>query len=120
MPTPEPASFADEWVRAWNDSDVEAVLAHFADDVVFTSPTAARVVPDSAGVVRGKQALRDYWTAALQHAGGVHFTLLGVYAGVDTIVINFRNAGQNASVCEVLTFEDGLVTTGHAAHLRTD
>ena len=120
MPTPEPARFADDWVRAWNCGDVEAVLAHFADGVVFTSPTAARVVPESGGVVRGKQALRDYWTTALQRAGGVQFTLLGVYAGVDMIVINFRNAGLNATVCEVLTFEDGLVTSGHAAHLRAD
>ena len=58
MPTPEPQRFADEWVRAWNSHDVEAVLAHFHDDVVFTSPVAARVLPESMGVVRGKSALR--------------------------------------------------------------
>jgi ketosteroid isomerase-like protein len=50
MPTPDPRSYADAWVRAWNAHDVEAVLAHFADDVVFTSPVAARVVPESGGV----------------------------------------------------------------------
>ena len=65
MPTPDPQPFADQWVRAWNAHDVEAVLDHFADDVVFTSPVAARVVPGSGGVVRGKAALRDYWTTAL-------------------------------------------------------
>jgi hypothetical protein len=27
MPTPDPAVFGDEWVRAWNAHDVEAVLA---------------------------------------------------------------------------------------------
>jgi hypothetical protein len=54
MPTPDPKSYADAWVRAWNAHDVEAVLDHFADDVVFTSPVAARVVPESGGVVRGK------------------------------------------------------------------
>ena len=66
MPTPDPKSYADQWVRAWNAHDIEAVLDHFADDVVFTSPVAARVVPESEGVVRGKAALRDYWTAALK------------------------------------------------------
>ena len=64
MPTPDDG-FADEWVQAWNADDIEAVLAHFHDDVVFTSPVAARVVPKSGGVVRGKAALRNYWTTAL-------------------------------------------------------
>lgn len=49
MPTPDPATFADGWVRAWNAHDVEAVLVHFHDDVVFTSPVAARVLPGSNG-----------------------------------------------------------------------
>ena len=32
------AEFAARWAAAWNRRDVEAVLAHFHDDVVFTSP----------------------------------------------------------------------------------
>ena len=52
MPTPDPKDYADRWVRAWNAHDIEAVLDHFRDDVVFTSPVAARVVPESGGVVR--------------------------------------------------------------------
>jgi ketosteroid isomerase-like protein len=64
MPTPDRGSYADQWVQAWNAHDIEAVLDHFHDDVVVTSPVAARVVPESGGVVRGKTALRDYWTTA--------------------------------------------------------
>jgi ketosteroid isomerase-like protein len=37
----EAAAFAGQWVEDWNNHDVEAVLAHFTDDVVFTSPLAA-------------------------------------------------------------------------------
>ena len=51
--TPEPDSFTEDWLTAWNCHDVDAVLAHFHDDVVFTSPVAARVTPGSEGVVRG-------------------------------------------------------------------
>jgi hypothetical protein len=32
----EAADFARDWVTAWNDRDVEAVLGHFADDAVFS------------------------------------------------------------------------------------
>jgi ketosteroid isomerase-like protein len=59
-------AFSQQWVQAWNAHDVEAVLQRFHDDVVFTSPLAAKLLPESAGVVRGKPALRTYWTVALQ------------------------------------------------------
>lgn len=56
MPTPDAAAFTLAWTRAWNDHDVEAVLDHFHDDVVFTSPVAARVIPESGE-----------WSAARRH-----------------------------------------------------
>jgi ketosteroid isomerase-like protein len=117
MPTPEPNGYAEQWVRAWNAHDIEAVLGHFSDDVVFTSPVAARVVPESGGVVRGKAALRDYWTTALNQQANLHFELIGVYSGGSTLVINYRNH-RGQLVNEVLTFDgDGLVRVGHGTYL---
>jgi hypothetical protein len=117
MTTPEPRAFADQWIKAWNARDVETVLAWYADDVVFTSPTALRVVPSSGGTVRGKTALREYWTLALEGLPNLHFELLGVYAGIDTIALHFRNQLGGLAI-EVLTFHDGLVAIGHATHLH--
>ncbi|MEO8062489.1 MAG: nuclear transport factor 2 family protein [Pseudomonadota bacterium] len=57
----------------WNEGDVERVLAHFSDDTVFTSPTAADVV--GTATVRGKDALRAYWATALKRIGSVHFSV---------------------------------------------
>lgn len=111
-------AFAERWVKAWNDHDVEAVLGHFADDVVFTSPLATRLFPDSGGVVRGKDALRQYWTAGVLANPALRFELLGVYAGVSTLVIRFRTE-QGTDRCEVLTFDGDLVTTGHGSFLAS-
>lgn len=111
---PDPAVFTADWVAAWNAHDVEAVLAHFHRDVVFSSPVAARVLGGD-GVVRGKDALRAYWTLALQKVPDLAFTLDGVYAGIATIVINYRN--QNGGlVDEVLIFDGGLVIEGHGTY----
>jgi ketosteroid isomerase-like protein len=44
MDNTEAAPFVADWLAAWNAHDVEAVLAHFADDVLFSSPIAARVM----------------------------------------------------------------------------
>src|SRR5215208_2795538 len=113
MPTPKPQQFADEWVRAWNAHDVEAVLAHFHDDVVFTSPVAARVLPESKG--GRKEALRHYWTTALALLPNLHFAVIGVYEGESTLVINYRNH-RGELVNEVLTFDGDLVCEGHGTY----
>jgi ketosteroid isomerase-like protein len=117
MATPDPHTFAEAWVHAWNAHDVEAVLAHFHEDVVFTSPVAARVLPDTGGVVHGKEALRDYWATALNMLPDLHFEVVGVYRGESTLVINYRNH-RGELVNEVLTFDDGLVRVGHGTYLE--
>lgn len=117
MSTPEPERFAQEWAAAWNRRDVDAVLAHFHDDVVFTSPVAAEIVPASTGVVHGKAALREYWCAALAIVPNLHFDVVGVYAGSSVLVINYRNE-KGGLVNEVLEFDGALVRRGHGTYLR--
>ena len=113
----EAQRFVDEWVRAWNDHDVERVLAHFADDVVFTSPVAKQLLAGSDGVVRGKAALRAYWSEGVRRIPDLRFEVLGVYVGIDTLVINYRNQ-RRGLVSEVLTFDRHLVTEGHGTYLE--
>jgi hypothetical protein len=77
---------------------------------------AARVLPDSKGVVRGKDALRNYWTTALTMLPDLHFDVIGVYQGESTLVINYRNH-RGELVNEVLTFDGALVRVGHGTYL---
>ena len=35
--------FGREWVVAWNAHDLERIVAHYANDVVLTSPVAAKL-----------------------------------------------------------------------------
>ena len=109
-------AFGQQWVEAWNSHDVEAVLRHFHDDVVFTSPVAARLLPETMGVVRGKPALRDYWVRALQSFPDLQFVVEGVSQGIDTIVITYRNQ-HDALVNEVLRFSDNQVVEGHGTYV---
>jgi hypothetical protein len=112
-------AFAGSWLEAWNAHDVEAVLDHFADDVVFTSPLASQLLEDCDGVVRGKPALRAYWTEGLRRIPELHFDLEALYVGVSTIVINYRNHRGNL-VNEVLRFDGELVVEGHGTYLSAD
>lgn len=107
---------AESWVQAWNAHDLDLVLSHFSDEVVFTSPVAAQVLAGSDGVIRGKRALRRYWVEGLRLIPDLHFDVLGVYVGVGALVINYKNQ-KGALVSEVLVFEGDLVKEGYGTYL---
>jgi ketosteroid isomerase-like protein len=108
--------FAAEWLQAWNDHDLEAILSHFSDGVVFSSPLAQRIVEGSNGVIRGIDDLRRYWSEGLRRNPELHFEVEGLYVGVNTLVIQYRNH-SGGLVNEVLTFDGPLVVEGHATYL---
>jgi hypothetical protein len=115
MSIPDPEQFCRHWAHAWNSRDLEAVLRHFHDDAVFTSPVAARVVPASNGVIRGKEALRAYWAEALRRIPDLHFVVESVHVGVNTLVIHYRNQ-NGVLVNEVLIFDGERVREGHGTY----
>jgi|ERR1700691_3818172 len=108
--------FAAEWLQAWNDHDLEAILSHFSDGVVFSSPLAQRIVEGSDGVIRGIDDLRRYWSEGLRRNPELHFEVESLYVGVNTLVIQYRNH-SGGLVNEVLTFDGPLVVEGHATYL---
>src|SRR5207237_10671984 len=86
-----PATPAVAWLAAWNTRDLATGLPHYAGGIVFRSPIAARIRPETGGVVVGKAALTDYWTAALAGVPDLHFTLEDTFATVDGLTILYRN-----------------------------
>lgn len=111
------SEFAAEWIDAWNAHDLERILSHYDDEVVFTSPTAARVVPESGGVINGKDGLRRYWTLGLSMLPDLHFTLEAALETVDGVTIVYRNE-RGQLVAETMLFkpETTTVVRGVAAY----
>ncbi|MEN3536326.1 nuclear transport factor 2 family protein [Microbispora sp. ZYX-F-249] len=108
-------AFAATWADEWNAHDLDRVMRHYADDVVFRSPIAARLIEGSDGVIRGKDALRAYWAEGLRRNPDLRFEVVGVYAGIDCVVINFRKE-TGALASEVLVLEDDLIVSGWGTH----
>ncbi len=111
--------FAEEWQAAWNSHDVDRILAHYSDDVVFQSPYVVHRFQEPSGEVHGKDALRSYWSSGLAQQPDLQFIVDDVRASVDTLVINYRNHNGHA-VSEVLRFRDGLVYWGCGAYVPGD
>lgn len=106
--------WAAEWEAGWNSHDLDRILAHYEDDVVFRSRKAIPLT--GRGEVVGKPALRAYWTAALARQPDLRFTVETVYGGHEMLVIAYRNH-RGVRAVETLWFApSGLVRVAAACH----
>lgn len=117
MTSDEAWTFAEQWAEHWSRRDVEAVLAHFAEHAVFSSPVALKVTGEAT--IHGKQALRAYWDRAIANHPSLHFTVNRVVWDVErselAIIYDRAINGQHDRAAEVLTFDaSGSVVRGEA------
>lgn len=94
--------FAHDWIAAWNSHDLQRILAHYEDDFEMSSPVIPVLVGEPSGKLRGKAAVGAYWTQALQKLPDLHFELVTVLAGVDSVTIYYK--GHSGLCAEVLHF----------------
>jgi ketosteroid isomerase-like protein len=87
----EAREFALKWVEAWNAHDLDAILSHYAPEVVLTSPVAVEILKDPSGAVTGKEALRSYFRRGLEVYPNLTFELVDVLRGHSSVVLYYIN-----------------------------
>ena len=118
MLTPEfAARFAAEWIVAWNAHDLDAILAHYADDFIMSSPRIAVIAGEPSGTLRGKAAIGAYWRKALASTPTLHFELVTTLLGADSITLYYR--GVRGLAAEVFFFDEHGHVGRAAAHYQT-
>jgi hypothetical protein len=109
--------FAREWVKAWNDHDLAAILSHYAEDVVFHSPRIRAVTGRDVDFVTGKAELRSYWGAALERLRNLYFEIDQVLPGSNALTILYTNE-RSQHVAETFVFNAaGKVERSIAAYV---
>jgi predicted ester cyclase len=92
MPSPfDTREFAHAWIDAWNSHDLEAVLSHYAPNVVLTSPVVIKVLGEASGTLNGREALRDYFQQGLALFPNLQFELIDVMQGLASVVLYYKN-----------------------------
>jgi hypothetical protein len=99
--------FAEAWIAAWNRRDIDAVLAHFAEEARFASPAAIGFI--GRAVLRNKKELEEYWRAALDRISILEFKL--DHATWDerrrelNVVYEANLNGDRKRACEIMQFD---------------
>lgn len=90
--TPSPEALrarAAAWVDAWNRRDLEAIVAHYTDDVALCSPRVVERLGAPDGWLRGRAALRAYFAIGLRNPA-LRFELVAVTVGVGAMTLVYR------------------------------
>ena len=91
MTKDEAENLANHWVAAWNAHDLDSIMAHYDDAVELTSPVAARLLGVADGKVAGKANLRAYFQRGLEAYPELHFHLVDVLWGINSLVLYYTN-----------------------------
>ena len=91
-------AFAEAWVSAWNAHDLERILGHYRDDFEIITPMIKMSLGVDTGSLVGKGAIADYWRAALEKMPDLHFELLDVCSGVNSIAVYYKSVMDKLAI----------------------
>jgi ketosteroid isomerase-like protein len=105
----------EAWMAAWNSHDLDRIMSHYAEDIVFEAQTAARRwnLPD--GRIIGKEMLRQHFALGLELSPKLRFTLEDVFLSPSGYaILYYRENGNrvidavtldgNGRACKVIAY----------------
>ncbi|GGC12226.1 hypothetical protein GCM10011352_43370 [Marinobacterium zhoushanense] len=105
--------FAEEWVESWNSHDLDKILAHYEEDFEMSSPMIKKYEDVPSGKLKGKKDIASYWAGALKRSPNLHFTLLNVLVGANSVTLIYE--GVRGLSAEVFHFSNsGKVESAYA------
>ena len=88
----------------------KAFLALYREDIIFKSPRIRTVSGEKSGVLRGKSAVRDYLCRIFDWRPDLNCSVDHVYAGVDSVALEYRFAHGLHGIEFMTVDAEGLVT----------
>lgn len=110
---------AREWLDAFNARDLERLLALYDEEAVHTSPKLRAQRPETLGEIRGKPALRAWWSEAMTRLPGLHYEGKHLSASDSRVVMEYerQNPGEvSCMVAETLVVNAGRIVSSHVYH----
>jgi len=71
--------------------DLDAIMSHYAPEIVLTIAGCGEALNDLSGAVRGQLALREYFKRGVEAYPNLAFELLDVMWGLSSVVLYYKN-----------------------------
>jgi hypothetical protein len=105
--------FVQDWLEGWNNQNPDRIIAHYAEDAVFQSPSVVALGGSSDGIVRGKREITEFTRRAVERFPKLRFEVEDVIERPQGVIVIYRKHGVFAEkpglTVEVFEFEKDLV-----------
>jgi hypothetical protein len=109
---------AREWIAAWNSHDIDSIMHHYSETVVFASPLIMKILNIADGTIIGKEKLRAYFITGLTRFPELNFKLYQVLAGCKSMVIHYKSV-NNLVGAEMMVLDDDFKVKSCLCHYTT-
>ena len=107
------------WLQAFNEHDLEKLLALYDNDAVHYSPKLKIRIPESNGIIKGKDAMRIWWQDAFDRLPELTYSEKTVTANDERVFMEYIRTvpGEvDINVAEVLEIKNGLIVASRVYH----
>ncbi|MES2761228.1 MAG: nuclear transport factor 2 family protein [Bacteroidota bacterium] len=110
---------ATKWFAAFNEHDLEKLLSLYHNEAQHYSPKLKIRIPETKGLIKGKQALREWWKDAFNRLPSLQYDVIKLTADEGQVFMEYIrhvSGEEDLSVGEVLQIEDGLIVFSRVYH----
>jgi hypothetical protein len=110
---------ANKWFQAFNEKQIESLLSLYHDDAEHYSPKLKVRHPETAGLIKGKAAMRSWWQDAFDRLPTLRYKIIRLTPYEDRVFMEYIRevAGEeDLYVGEMLEVENGLIKASAVFH----
>jgi ketosteroid isomerase-like protein len=107
------------WFKAFNEHDIEMLLSLYEEDAEHYSPKLKIHQPSTNGFIKGKPALRAWWTDAFVRLPKLHYELIQLTAEGDRVFMEYIRetpGEENLRIGEVLIIKNKKIIASRVYH----
>jgi len=110
---------ATRWFEAFNTHDLEKLLSLYHQTAKHYSPKLKIRLPETHGLICGKDALRQWWQAAFDRIPSLNYEVIKLTADDQQVFMEYirhADGDEDLMVGEVLEIENGCIVFSRVYH----
>lgn len=112
-------NIALKWFNAFNEHNLENLLALYHEEARHYSPKLKMRKPETNGLVTGKAALREWWKDAFDRLATLHYQPTSLTANANRVFMEYIRKVEGEPdmlVAEALEVENGFIVASRVYH----